>query len=126
MGAHIDGIKLDGSLKENRFNGKLTVDDNDLALDFNGLIDFQNKKYPKSDFEAVVKHADLHALHLVKNDSVCEVSSHIVANLTGFNIDDLEGTLRLDNTVYRDSRGSYNMDEFTASIVNDNLFQPFL
>ena len=123
MGAHIDGIKLDGSLKENRFNGKLTVDDNDLALDFNGLIDFQNKKYPKSDFEAVVKHADLHALHLVKNDSVCEVSSHIVANLTGFNIDDLEGTLRLDNTVYRDSRGSYNMDEFTASIVNDNLLQ---
>ena len=123
MGTKIDDVKLDGSLKENRFNGKLSVDDNDLALDFNGLIDFQNKKNPKSDFEAVVKHADLHALHLVKNDSVCEVSTHIVANMTGFNIDDLEGSLRLDNTVYRDSRGSYNMDEFTASIVNDNLLQ---
>ncbi len=123
LGTKIDGVKLDGSLKENRFNGKVKVDDNDLALDFNGLIDFHDKKYPKSDFEAVVKHADLHALNLVKNDSVCEVSTHIVANMTGFDIDDLEGTLWLDNTVYRDSRGTYNMDEFTASIVNDNLLQ---
>ena len=123
MGTKIDGIKLDGSLKENRFNGKLKVDDDDLALDFDGLIDFENKKYPKSDFEAVVSHADLRALHLVKGDSVCEVSTHIVAKMTGFDIDDLEGSLRLDNTVYRDSRGTYNMDEFTASLVNDNLLQ---
>ena len=123
MGTKIDGVKLDGSLKENRFDGKVKVADNDLALDFNGLIDFQNKKYPKSDFEAIIKHADLRALNLVKNDSVCEVSSHLVAKMTGFNLDDLEGTLQLDNTVYRDSRGTYGMDEFTASIVNDNMLQ---
>lgn len=123
LGTKIDDVKLDGSLKENRFKGKLKVDDDDLALDFNGLIDFADKKYPKSDFEAVVSHADLKALHLVKSDSVCKVSTHIVANFTGFNIDDIEGSLRLDNTVYRDSRGTYDMDEFTASIVNDNMLQ---
>ncbi len=123
LGTRIDDIKLDGSLKEDRFKGILKVDDDDLALDFNGLIDFQDKKYPKSDFEAVISHADLYALNLMKKDSVSEISTHIVANMTGFNLDDLEGTLRLESTVYHDSRGSYNMNNFTASIVNDNLMQ---
>ena len=123
LGNNIDEMKLDGSLKEDRFNGKLKVDDEVLALDFNGLIDFQDKKYPKSDYEAMITHADLSALNLIKKDSVSEISTHIVANMTGFNIDDLEGSLRIESTVYRDSRGSYSMDEFTASIVNDNLMQ---
>ena len=123
LGNHINEVKLDGNLKENRFKGKIRVDDDDLFLDFNGLVDFQNKKHPKSDFEAVIEHADLSALNLVKNDSVCEVSTHIVANMTGFDIDDLEGTLNLESTVYKNSRGSYTMDNFTASIFNDNLLQ---
>ncbi len=123
LGNLINEVKLDGNLKENRFKGKVRVDDEDLFLDFNGLVDFQNKKYPKSDFEAVIKHADLSALNLVKNDSVCEVSTRIVANMTGFNIDDLEGTLRLESTVYNNGRGDYRMDDFTASILNDNLMQ---
>ncbi len=123
LGNNINEVKLDGSLKENRFNGKLKVDDDELALDFNGLIDFHDKKYPKSDFEAVISHADLSALNLLKNDSVCEVSTRIKANMVGFDIDDLEGTLQLENTVYRDSRGTYAMEDFTASIVNDNVVQ---
>ena len=123
LGHRIDEIVLNGDLKENRFNGAVTVDDKVLGLDFNGLIDFRNKKYPVADFEAVVSHADLSALKLMKNDSVSEISTHIVANLKGFNIDDLEGELHLDNTVYRDGRGSYSMDSFDASILNDNLMQ---
>ena len=46
-----------------------------------------------------------------------------MANMTGFDIDDLEGTLNLESTVYKNSRGSYTMDNFTASIFNDNLLQ---
>ena len=57
------------------------------------------------------------------HDSISEISTRIVANLTGLDIDKIEGTLQLDSTVYRDSRGSYRMDAFTASIVNDNLLQ---
>ena len=123
LGNHIDEIALNGDMKENRFNGKITIDDDELGLDFDGLIDFRNKKYPKADFAAVIDHADLSALKLMKNDSVSEISTRIVANLTGFNIDDLEGELHLDSTVYHDSRGSYFMRDFDASIVNDNLME---
>ena len=123
LGNQLNEVMLDGDLKENRFKGKVRVDDEYLYLDFNGLVDFRNKKYPKSDFEAVIRHADLSALKLMKNDSISEISTRIVANFTGFNLDDLEGFLSLDSTAYRDSRGTYCMDYFTASIVNDNLLQ---
>ena len=123
IGYRIDEIVLNGDLKENRFKGAVSIDDKVLGLDFNGLVDFNNKKYPVVDFQAVVDHADLRAMKLIKNDSVSEISTNIVANLRGFDLDDLEGGLRLDNTIYRDGRGSYSMDSFEASIVNDNLMQ---
>ena len=123
MGYSIDEIVLNGDLKDNRFNGAVAIDDNVLGLDFNGLIDFKNKKHPVVDFDADISHADLKALKLIKNDSVSEISTHIVANLKGLDIDELEGELHLDNTVYRDGRGSYVMNDFDASILNDNLMQ---
>ena len=123
MGHRIKEIDLNGELKENRFKGSVAVDDKVLGLDFNGLVDFTNKKYPVADFTADISHADLTALKLMKNDSISEISTSIVANLRGFNMDDLEGELHLGNTVYRDGRGSYCMDSFDASILNDNLMQ---
>ncbi len=123
LGHRINEIKLNGDLKENRFNGAVTVDDKVLDLDFNGLVDFNNKKYPVADFEAVVSHADLRALKLTKDDSISEISTRIIANLKGFDIDVLEGELHLENTIYRDERGSYRMDRFDGSILNDNLMQ---
>ena len=121
LGNNIDEIILNGDLKENRFSGQLTVEDKDLALDFDGLVDFQDKKNPKLDFTAAIPHADLCALNLIKSDSICEISTNIVANITGFDIDELEGELHLDSSVYRDSRGTLRMNYFDATVINDNL-----
>ena len=123
MGYTIDEIVLNGDLKENRFKGVVSVDDKVLGLDFNGLVDFNNKKFPVADFRADISHADLKALKLMKNDSISEISTSIVANLKGFDIDNMEGELHLDNTVYRDGRGTYVMNDFDGSILNDNLMQ---
>lgn len=121
LGHNIDEIKLDGAMEQNLFQGMVKIDDNDLSLDFNGLIDFQDSKFPKSDFTAIVRNANLSTLNLIKGDSISRISTTIYANMTGFNIDDLEGTLRIDSTLYRDSRGEYFMKDFSASIVNDIL-----
>ena len=110
-------------MEENLFKGYLKIDDDDIALDFNGLIDFQNTKHPKSDFEADIHYVDLGALKLIKGDTISKISTKIYANMTGFDLDDLEGSLSLDSTLYRDSRGSYFMESFNASIINDNLMQ---
>ena len=123
LGNHIDEVVMDGSLKENRFKGRVKVDDDDLFLDFDGLVDFQNKKHPKSDFTAVIRNANLNALHLLKEDSISEISTKVYVNMTGYKLDDLEGVVHLDSTIYHDSRGSYFMKDFAASISNDNLMQ---
>ena len=123
LGNVIDKIDLDGTMGENRFKGKVAIDDEIISLDFNGLVDVRNAKLPKSNFEAVIRHANLRALNLLKVDSISEISSRVYVNMTGFDLDDLEGEVRIDSTVYRDSRGSYCMNDFTASIVNDNLMQ---
>ena len=123
LGKNVDVITLKGAMEENLFKGYLKIDDDDIALDFNGLIDFQNTKYPKSDFEADIHYADLGALKLIKGDSISRISTKIYARTTGFNLDDLEGSLSLDSTVYQDSRGTYFMESFNASIINDNLMQ---
>ena len=123
IGNQIDEVVLNGEMRENRFKGKVNIDDDDLYLTFNGLIDFSDAKKPKSDFEAVIRDADLHALKLMKEESVSKVSTKIYANMTGFDIDELEGSLHLDSTLYVDSRGEYFMSSFDARIVNDNLMQ---
>lgn len=119
LGKDIDEIVLNGAMEQNMFKGVIKVDDNDLKLDFNGLIDFQDTKKPKSDFVADIRKADLSALSIMKNDSISEISTKIYANMTGFDPDNLEGTLRLDSTRYRDGRGEYFMKEFNAVISND-------
>ena len=123
LGNHIDEIVLDGDMKENRFKGVIMVDDDDLSMDFNGLIDFSDKQHPKSDFEAVIRDADLRSLNILKEDSISRISAKLYVNMDGFNLDDLEGVVRIDSMTYVDSRGSYFMKEFTGSIVNDNLMQ---
>ncbi|MBQ6772392.1 MAG: translocation/assembly module TamB domain-containing protein [Bacteroidales bacterium] len=121
LGNHIDEVTLNGEMKENQFKGRVDIDDDELYLAFNGLIDFSDAKQPKSDFEAVIRNADLHSLKIMKEDSVSVFSTRIYANMTGFDIDNLEGVLHLDSTVYRDSRGEYLMRSFDVRIVNDNL-----
>ena len=123
LGNRIDDVVLDGSLEESRFNGKLMVDDDDLSLNFNGLIDFSDKKHPQSNFDVVIYDADLHALHLLKEDSISRISTKMYVNLDGFDLDDLEGVVHIDSTLYIDSRGQYFMKKFDASITNDILMQ---
>lgn len=120
LGNLIDRIKIDGRLNEEQFNGKLSVFDDDLDLDFAGLVSFKDRKNPKSDFEAVIRKADLFGLNLLDGDTIAELSTRLAVNLTGFDIDDLEGNVSISNTVFNDSRGTYVMENFDASIVNDN------
>ena len=123
LDSNIDKITVDGRLEEKRFKGKLNVDDDDLNLDFAGLIDFQNSKSPKSDFDAVIHKADLYGLNVLKGDTLAELSTRLSVNLDGFDLDAVEGSLNIGNTMLKDSRGEYAMDNFTASIVNDKHLQ---
>lgn len=123
LGNTIDKIKLNGKLNEKQFKGLVNIKDNELDLDFNGMFDFNNPKLPHADFEAVINKADLHSLNINKKDDISVISANVTANLVGFDMDDLEGSLHIDDLRYVDSNGLHQMNQFDASIVNDNLMQ---
>ena len=124
LGTIINEIELDGNLQQQCFNGKIHIDDNDLGLDFNGRFDFSDPKALGGNFKADISHADLHQLHLITNDNTALLRASIIANVNNFNnFNEAEGTLTIDNVNFTNSSGDYAMNQFKASIVNDNLFQ---
>lgn len=119
----IDKIKLNGRLTDKRFNGKISIKDNELDLDFNGLADFNNPKMPHGDFSATINKADLIGLNVIKNDSIALVSTKITANMVGFDPDKMEGSLSIDNTHFINGLGHFEMQHLEANIENDKLMQ---
>jgi hypothetical protein len=121
---YINQIFLNGELNYSKgFKGNMKINDDELAMNFNGIIDFAKDKEQVMDFTADITRADLYKLNILKYDPESILSTQIEANIVGLNPDKMEGTLIIDNTNYVDSRGSYKMKDFNASIVNDNLMQ---
>ena len=124
MGNNINEIALNGNLHNDCFNGKINIDDDELDLDFKGRFDFSNPKALAGDFQANIAHADLHKLNLVKDDNVAVLQASITADMTSINnFNQAEGTLHITDVAFTNSNGDFVMQQFDASIVNDNLMQ---
>lgn len=113
-------IDLAGYYTNQQFNGKVHVDDNKLKLDFDGKVDFSTEK-PIFDFLAEIEHADLYRLNLLDHDTVMQLRCKVHANVRGIKPDDIVGELRIDSTVYNDSRGHYTMQELKLLVQRDSL-----
>lgn len=84
-----------GTLGKKQFNGKLLVDDPNLALEFDGGLDYNDIKKIKINATAHLLYSNLRALNLTK-DTVT-TSADFDLNCTGSNIDNFDGYARLYN-----------------------------
>ncbi len=122
LGNVIDEVSMNGNLRNRSFNGKISVDDEELVMDFNGRFDFSDPKSLGGDFQADIAHADLHQLNLIKDDPVAQLKGSVTANMSSINnFNNAEGSLLIDGVRFTNSRGDFNMEQLTASIANDNL-----
>ncbi len=122
-------IKLNGNIKEKVFNGLLTSKDPNADLDFNGNINFK-EKVPEMDFISTVNNLDLKKLNFTQQEA--QISTQILINLKGNNLNNLSGTINFDDTKYKNERKSFNistfdlkLDQATADkhmVVNSNYF----
>ncbi|UKM63775.1 translocation/assembly module TamB [Flavobacteriaceae bacterium GSB9] len=112
-------IKVAGNVRNKIFDGNLIVNDQNLRMNFNGLVDFSEvvKKY---DFEAVVDYADLNTLNFVKQDSVSRFTSRVKMNMNSSSLDDAYGKIAFTNTVYKNEHDTYYFDKFDVSSRFDN------
>ncbi len=92
---HYRNINTHGTLSKKQFSGKLLVDDPNLALTFDGSLDYNDLKDVKIAATAHLLYANLKAINLTK-DSVTS-SADFDLNCHGGDIDNFLGYSRLYN-----------------------------
>ncbi|MEG1672592.1 MAG: translocation/assembly module TamB domain-containing protein [Alistipes sp.] len=95
-----DSMRLDGHLYNKKFNGRISARDPNLKFDFDGVVDL-NDSVPRYDFALNLLHANLVKMHINPRDSISELSTRMVAKVTGRSVDDLNGEIRITDVVYR-------------------------
>ncbi|WP_245569868.1 translocation/assembly module TamB domain-containing protein [Flavobacterium soli] len=110
-------IKLEGNFKTPIFKGKVNVNDPNLFMDFDGLVDL-SKKDLRYDFHTKIDYADLKKLNFMK-DSISVFKGDIEMNISGNNIDNLAGTVKISQTAYQNEKDNYIFDDFTLGSTFD-------
>ncbi|GAB1858370.1 translocation/assembly module TamB domain-containing protein [Flavobacteriaceae bacterium MHTCC 0001] len=103
--------KVFGKIANKIFDGILLINDENLKLNFNGLVDF-SETVNKYDFEAEVDYADLNILNFVKKDSISIFKSRVNMNMNSSSFDDAYGRITFRNTSYRNEHDTYNFKQF--------------
>jgi len=105
-------------LEDKKFNGSMNVDDKNLRLDIKGLVDLSDT-LPAFNFIMQINHAQLFTMNLLKRDSVEELSTHVRVDFTGSNIDNIDGTIRIDSTRYKEGIHTIRMDHLSLLTSRD-------
>ena len=132
-GYNYHNILTQGTLARKQFDGKVLVDDPNLALDFDGSLNYEDRLM-KINAEAHLLGSNFKAMNITKDNITA--SADFDLNWTGSNIDNFSGYAKLFNidlhrnarllaidSVYLRSSGdsmhrnlSVNSDAFTANI----------
>lgn len=120
-------VKVDGVFKDKIFKGDLLSKDPNADFDFTGTIDL-NHKVPKMDFISTVNNFDLEKTNFSTSQLNGKVSSQILINLNGDDIDNLTGQINFDDTRYITKEKEYKLSSFnlvlnqSTDIKNIKLF----
>jgi len=115
-------IAVNGSLIRKKFFGDVTVDDPNLQLTFHGMANVHDT-LPIFKFDAVIAHAQLFNLHLLKRDSVEVFSASIDADFRGSTVDNADGMLNLHEISYWEGRNRAVIDSLLVTTNADSSGQ---
>jgi hypothetical protein len=110
-GNPINTIYVDAGLMEKKFMGTVSLSDNLIKADFNGLVDLGSQK-PNFDFSATLSSVKLSQLKLIDADPSASLSSQIKMNFTGASIDEFEGDIFVDSTSFFYDDHLYQLEKF--------------
>ncbi len=110
-------VIVNGNFKSGLYKGQVSVNDPNLAMEFDGLVDL-SQKVGKYDFHINVENADLHQLKFVK-DSISRFQGDVVVQVSGNSIDNLEGDVFINKTTYQNTKATYLFDDFDINSAFD-------
>lgn len=91
-GYRYTNINVNGSFNKNLFDGRITVNDRNVKLNFSGGINL-NPQLPQFNFTASIRSTNLHKLGFIKD--TLQVDADFSTNFTGNNLSNIQGNLEL-------------------------------
>lgn len=111
-------ISLDGAFTNTTFDGGFSVTDPNIKLDFQGRTDFSGE-IPEYRFTADVARARPHFLNLPQPDPNYFASFLLVTDLSGRTIDDLNGDVKLVNSLFEKTGAHVQLYDVTIRTRNN-------
>lgn len=110
-------IIADGSFKKPIFKGKVSVNDPNLFLDFDGTVDL-SKKENRYDFNAHVDYVNLKNLNFI-NDSIAVFKGDVEMKVYGNSINNMKGNVTISNASYQNRKKQYFFDRLDVNSTFD-------
>ncbi len=100
-------ILVNGNYTATQFDGTASVNDSNLVADYAGVLNFDahNSQYK---FVVNVQSADLQELHITATD--IRVKAQLISDLKGTSLNDLSGTINLQNVTVNKHDTLYTID----------------
>lgn len=108
-------ISLNGTIKEKLFTGLLSSKDQNADFDFNGTINFKGK-VPEMDFISTINKLRLSELNFTNKADSGSLSSQILIDIRGDNIDNLNGLINFDNTTYKTKTRTFSLSSLNIQL----------
>ncbi|MGB1248002.1 MAG: translocation/assembly module TamB domain-containing protein [Chitinophagales bacterium] len=102
-------VIVNGALSQKHFNGLASIDDENVKIDFEGIVDASGQK-PIFDFKADIQEAHLQTLNLLNKPYI--FSTNLTANFSATTIDDVIGNMSVNNLAVITPDRSYTMNQF--------------
>jgi len=100
-------VKIDGTFDKKYFDGKLSINDRNIKLVFDGGVNL-NPKLPVFNFNATISKARLKALKLLKDSLM--VDAKFTTNFSGTNLNNISGKLLIEEIRMQNPKGTYSVD----------------
>ncbi len=113
-------IMLDANLKNKLFIGDLASSDPNASFSFSGQIGFDNK-IPEINFIISVDKLNLSELHFMNDPNHGILAGTGVMKLTGDNVDDMSGSIQLNNLHYITSKKDYDFSGIDFIVNQKNI-----
>jgi translocation and assembly module TamB len=108
-------LSIDGTASPKMFVGKGEIQDSSIAFTFNGIVN-TSEENPTYKFTLDLKGADLHRLNFTPDD--IRVAGIITSDLTGQDVNDINGTIGTRNVVIIKNSKRYVIDSLVYASVH--------
>lgn len=98
-GYRYSNLEIAGNASKKLFNGAVSINEENISLDFNGKVDFTSKT-PQYNFNADVTQLKPVALQLFKRDPSASFGGNVTLNAQGNSIDDVVGSIEISDFTY--------------------------